>query len=105
MPAIECFDEDAHAARNGYGDDEDDLDLFGMPESYTYDELMDMAATMELTDEQEFEFYSAIVDNFACCLTMSAKPNKAETQLKEYLAKMPEYVLGKATAQNAAQAA
>lgn len=46
MPVIEHFDEDAHAASNGYGDDEDGLDLFGMPEPYTYDELLDMAATM-----------------------------------------------------------
>ncbi len=89
------------------GDDyDDDADnLWDMPPAYTDDEIMDMAATMELTDEQEFKFYSAIIDNFACCLTMSAKPNNAEKQLKEYLAKMPEYVLGKATAQNAAQAA
>lgn len=46
MPAIEYFDEDRHAKSNGFGDDERDFDLYGMPPSPTEAELEDMAAAM-----------------------------------------------------------
>ena len=95
MPAIEYFDEDRHAERNGYGDDEED-DLWDMPPAYTYGEIMDMAATMELTDAQQEELYNAAVNDLVARLTIGKPRNDAARQTLEYMSAQPESVLARA---------
>lgn len=101
MPAIEHFDEDLHAARNGYGDNENGLDLFGMPEPYTYDELLDMAATM--ADYEPQPCVTGILLKRLCDLRLDKADAKRNSQ--EWLLINGQIGLLEAVKQDLAQAA
>lgn len=64
------------------GDDYDDEtdDLWNMPPAYTYDELADMAAVLDLNDARQEEFYAAAVSEMVTRITIGKSRSDAERQ-------------------------
>jgi len=61
MPNILSFDEDLHAARNGYGVD-DNEELWGMPPAYSDEEIAAMAAMMAWSEAMLSEIGRQLID-------------------------------------------